>query len=114
MTIHTLFAGVPVTELDSMVAWYVRLLGRPPDLVPNDSEAAWQLAGTGWIYVVANPERAGNGLLTLLVDDLDGTLAELADRGLATGPIESVTGSVRKAELADPEGNRITLGEAPR
>jgi catechol 2,3-dioxygenase-like lactoylglutathione lyase family enzyme len=104
-----LFAGVPVADIASARAWYERLLGRPPDLIPNENEVAWQLAEAGWIYVVGDPARAGRTLLTLIVDDLDLELARLAERGVAAGPIAE--GAVRKLEIADPDGNKITFGQ---
>lgn len=63
-----LFAGVAVADYDAALPWYVRLLGRPPDMIPQQDEAAWRLADTGWIYLVAG----------------------LTERGLAAGPIELV------------------------
>ena len=111
MAINHCFAGVAVTDRDSAFAWYERLLGRPADLIPNENEVAWQLAGTAWIYVVVDPDRAGTALLTLLVDDLERHVAELAERGLATGGIDTLPGVMRKAEITDPEGNLITFGE---
>jgi predicted enzyme related to lactoylglutathione lyase len=45
------------------------------------------------------------------VDDLEDHVAKLAERGLATGAIDTVPGVVRKAVIIDPEGNRITVGE---
>lgn len=52
----------------------------------------WQVADSGWVYVVADSERAG--------------------RVLETGPIDTLAGVVRKAEISDPDGNRITFGES--
>ena len=80
-------------------------------MFPNDDEVVWQLAESGWIYVVVDPDRAGNGLLTLLVDDLEAHVAALADRGIVTGPIETIPGVVRTAVIADPDGNRIQFGQ---
>lgn len=114
MAINELFAGIAVADYESALAWYERLLGRPPDLIPNENEAAWQLTTMGWIYVVGDATRAGKALLTLLVDNLEDHVAELADRGLATGAIDTVPGVVRKAVITDPEGNTITFGEALR
>ena len=37
--------------------------------------------GHAWVYVVEDSERAGRGLLTVIVDDLDAQLAGLAQRG---------------------------------
>jgi PhnB protein len=39
-----LFAGIPVAGYADARAWYERLFGRPPDLIPNENEAAWQLS----------------------------------------------------------------------
>ena len=61
--------------------------------------------------MVADINRAGNALLTLLVDDLEDHVAALAERGLATGAIDTVPGLYRKAVITDPEGNMITFGE---
>ncbi len=43
------FASIPVRDRDAAVDWYERLAGRPPDLAPNDDEAAWRMAETGRI-----------------------------------------------------------------
>jgi hypothetical protein len=34
----------------------------PPDLIPNQDEAARQLTETSWIYLVADADRAGSEL----------------------------------------------------
>ena len=49
MAVTYVFAGIPVAHCDVAPGWYERLIGRPPDLVPNDDEAAWRLTDTGWI-----------------------------------------------------------------
>lgn len=67
---------------------------------------------TGWICIVADADRAGKGLLTLMADDLDAHVAEIAQRGIETGEIEwGVPGTVRSVWITDPEGNRIQLGQ---
>ena len=113
MSITESFAGVAVADYEAMRAWYERLLGREPDMLPHDAEAAWQLVNGGWLYVVADPERAGGSLLTLLVDDLDAELAAIGERGIAHGGIETIPGKVRTAEFVDPEGNKVKFGQPP-
>jgi predicted enzyme related to lactoylglutathione lyase len=105
------FAGIAVSDLDAGLAWWERLLGRPPDMRPNDDEACWQLTDSGWIYVVRDAERAGKGLVTVLVDDLDEHLAGVGERGIEVGPIKEIPGAVRSVWISDPEGNRIQFGE---
>jgi len=81
------------------------------DFFPNETEAVWQLRSAAWIYVVADARRAGNALLTLIVDDLEELLGELVARGLEPGAIEAVTTLTRKPEITDPEGNKIAFAE---
>ena len=105
------FAGLVVTDIDDATGWYSRLFGRPPDIVPNDHEAMWQLAETANLYVLADPVRAGGGVAGVAVGDLDAALAGLAERGVAVGPTEAVGPFARKAEVVDPDGNTIALIE---
>jgi catechol 2,3-dioxygenase-like lactoylglutathione lyase family enzyme len=111
MAITHCFAGVPVSDFRSARSWYERLFGRAPDLVPHENEVAWQVVGAGWVYVVRDADRAGRALLTLLVDDLELQIAELAERGLATSEIETLPGKARKAVIADPDGNSVTFAQ---
>jgi len=112
MAVTYVFAGIPVAHHDA-AAGYERLIGRPPDLVPNDDEAAWRLTETGWIYIVADADRAGSAPHTLLVDDLDAFLAGLAERGITIGPVATVGGAVRRTEVTDPDGNHLQVGQPP-
>jgi predicted enzyme related to lactoylglutathione lyase len=100
-----------VADYEAALPWYERLFGGPADFFPHSTEAVWRAAGNGWVYVVEDPERAGRALLTLLVDDLDEQLAGLAERGLEPGPIDTLPGKVRRAAIADPDGNRISFGQ---
>jgi predicted enzyme related to lactoylglutathione lyase len=111
VAIAVAFSGIPVAQLEPALEWYERFMGRPPDMRPHQGEAAWQLTEVGWMYVVRDRERAGRALLTLIVDDLGQTLAELSERGIAADQIEVLSNGVRKATLVDPEGNRIALGQ---
>ena len=113
MAVMHLFASIPVADRDAAVGWYERLTDRPPDLVPNEDEAAWRLTETGWIYVIADLDRAGSALHTLLVDDLDGFLAGLAERGIGAGPVEIIGNGVRRTIVTDPDGNRLQVGQPP-
>ena len=113
MAVTHVFAGIPVARRDAAVGWYERLVGRPPDLLPNDDEAAWRLTETGWMYVVTDAGRAGSALNTLLVDDLDAFLAGLAERDVVAGPVETIGGGVRLIVVTDPDGNRLQVGRPP-
>lgn len=111
MAADVLFAAVATADYAPALEWYVRFFGRPPDLVPHETEAAWQVADAGWVYLVADAERAGRATVTLIVEDLDARLDELASRGLAPERIEPVGAAGRKATVVDPEGNRLALAQ---
>ena len=111
MPITHLFAGIPTADFDSALAWWERLLGRPPDRFPTEDEAVWQVADAGLIYLVADAERAGNALVTLIVDDLEEHVCDLAERGIGLAEIETLPGVVRKTRITDPDGNSITVGQ---
>lgn len=111
MDVSYVFAGLVVANRDQAAGWYARLFGRPADMLPNDAEAAWQLSEFVSLYLLADPARAGHGVFTLVVDDLDGTLADIAARGLAHGPAEYVGSAGRKCVITDPDGNAVSIVE---
>ena len=106
-----LFAGIAVVDFAAAQAFYERLLGRAPDMLPHATEAAWQLTDTGWLYVVEDAGAAGQGRFTILVEDLEAEIAALAQRGLEAGAIETLGSGARTVELRDPEGNRVAFGQ---
>lgn len=97
--VSVLFGGIPVRDFEAAAQWYERLLERPPDMRPHDHEVVWKVGDGGWIYVVRDPQRAGNALITIIGDQLppfDGKRAE--------------EGGFLTVEVTDPEGNRIKFG----
>ena len=108
-----LFAGVPVREYASAVAWYERLLGGPPSFLPNDTEAVWELAEHRYLYIDVRPEHAGHAMHTVFAGDFDARLAQIAERGLEPAEVETYDNGVRKAIFLDPDGNEIGFGGGP-
>jgi len=113
MSIEYVFAGVAVTRLEAAIGWYERLLGKPPDVRPNEREATWQVAQTASVYIVADGDRAGHSTVTMFVDDLDAELEGITRRGITVGEIETAPGLFRKVMISDPDGNTIQLAELP-
>jgi hypothetical protein len=105
-----LFAGIPVTDYAAALPWYEQFFGGPPSFLPNDTEAVWEVAEHQYIYIVQEPERAGNALVLSFVDDLDDRVAELARRGLAPAKREAYDNGVIKVIYRDAEGNEISFG----
>jgi predicted enzyme related to lactoylglutathione lyase len=109
--VDVVFAGIPVAELGPAVDWYENFLGRPFDMAPNELERTWQLTDDAWIYVVEDGKRAGNGLTTLIVDDLDERVGRLNEVGIEAGEVEQLSERTRVVQVTDPDGNRVQLGE---
>ncbi len=108
-----LFAGIPVNDYAAALAWYQQVFGSPPAFFPSDTEAVWELAEHRSVYIEQRPEHAGHAMHTILVDDLDALVAQVADRGLEPTKQETYANGVRKVMYCDPDGNEIGFGGAP-
>jgi predicted enzyme related to lactoylglutathione lyase len=113
MAVTEFFAGIPVADFPEALQWYERLWGKRPDFIPEEGEAVWQVTDHGWVYVVTDAERAGNALITILIDDLDEQIARLTERGIEVGPVKEMGPSVPGIVIVDAEGNRISFGQPP-
>lgn len=107
-----LFAVSPVQDLAAALDWYATLFGRAADDRPIPDLAQWYLDGFGF-QVMREPKRAGNGMATLVVTDIEAERERLAAVGIEFEPtVRGPFGGI--AQLEDPEGNRLTLAEPPR
>jgi glyoxylase I family protein len=109
MAIDHVLAVVPVSDIEKSRDWYSSLFGRPADNNPMPTLVEWQVLPGAWVQVFNDPQRAGSGLLNFAVDDLDGHLAQVRDRGLDPGEIVDANKGVRLSTVDDPDGNAITF-----
>jgi predicted enzyme related to lactoylglutathione lyase len=109
----TLFAGIPVSDINASKAWYEKLFGCAPSFYPNEVEAVWMLSDTQWLYIIEEPKRAGGSIQTIIGKDLEATLDQIAERGLHYEKEETPADGVRKVMFYDPDGNEIGLGSVP-
>ncbi len=107
-----LFAGLAVRDLKVALEWYATFFGRPADEIVGD-EALWQLSETAWVFVAPDADRAGGGLITLGVDDMDAYLSRWEAAGIAHEAVEVYGNGVRHVTVDDPDGNTLSLAEAP-
>jgi glyoxylase I family protein len=115
----TVFAGLPVKDLDAAVEWYGRLFGRVPDDRPAPQIAEYYLAEGrvpehGTLQLREDAERAGGGLATINVRDITEVASTLARLGTAFEtqyiPIEAETVSgVTVGTFVDQDGNAVTV-----
>jgi catechol 2,3-dioxygenase-like lactoylglutathione lyase family enzyme len=107
-----LFAGLRVRDLAAARPWYEQLLGAP-SMFPNDKEVVWTLAEGRSVYIEEDAARAGGGLVTWFVDDLDAVIGEIGSRGLEPAERETYSNGVRKIIYRDDDGNELGFGGAP-
>jgi predicted enzyme related to lactoylglutathione lyase len=108
-----LFAGIRVGDIAAAMPWYERLLGGEPTFMPHDKEAVWELAEHRFLYVTEDPDGPGRALQTIFVDDLEGRVGEIAERGISPVRRKTYSNGVGKATYRDPEGNEFGIGGTP-
>jgi predicted enzyme related to lactoylglutathione lyase len=105
------FAVMCTTDIARATEWYSRLFDRRPDRQPMPSLSEWH--GQGGFQLLERADRAGQGFLTLMVDDIDQAREMLLERGLDVGKKQE--GDVAGiAQLNDPDGNTVTLAAPGR
>lgn len=106
------FAGLPVRDLAAALAWYATFFGRPADELVGE-EAMWQVSESTWLYIAPDTGRAGGGLVTLGLPSLEPYLSRWQAAGLTHEPVETYDNGVRHVTIIDPDGNSVSLAEAP-
>jgi hypothetical protein len=81
-------------------------------MFPHEQEAVWRLSPAASIYVVQDRERAGSGLVTLALDDLDAHEKRLTSEGLVLTE-KSGGASLRRLVIRDADGNSLTFFHEP-
>ena len=115
----TVFAGLPVRSLSAASDWYTQLLGREPDARPAPGIADYYLAEgqvpeLGTFQLREDAARAGGGVMTLNVSDIESVTERLANLAVPfetqTFPIDAETvSSVTVGTFEDPDGNAVTV-----
>jgi len=110
-----LYSIVPVSDRTKAVEWFAAFFGRPADEVIGE-EYLWQVGENAWVVVDDRDVRAarvGQAMITLGVTGLDDILARLAAHGIDHEPVETYSNGVRHVVVLDPDGNSLSLAEAP-
>jgi catechol 2,3-dioxygenase-like lactoylglutathione lyase family enzyme len=103
--------AIRTRDLDAARDWYARVLGRPPDLVPDDGVYEWRLAPGAWLQLVAGePSPVGTGQMARLgVADIGAACAALEAAGARVGDVTTIPDVIAFCELDDPFGNALSL-----
>ena len=112
LKIDYLFAAIVVTDIDASADFYAKIIGRQPDDRPMDTLVQWRGFSNAGIQLFKDSAKAGNSLMTIVVSDVEKTVQSLKKQGLEPGKIQK-GGSMRMAQLSDPDGNVIFFAEPP-
>jgi predicted enzyme related to lactoylglutathione lyase len=105
--------GIRTRDVAAALDWYERVLGRPPDLVPDAGVYEWRLAAGAWLQLGAGePSAPGTGQLVRLgVADIGAARAALEAAGARIGDVTTIPDVIAFCDLEDPFGNEISIYE---
>lgn len=112
MQIQGVYAALATASMDKAETFYSQLFDRAPDDRPMDGLIQWRNVAGANIQIFNDAEHAGSGRLTVVVPKMDEARRSLEEIGVTlTGEMQGDYGRI--AQIADPDGNRITLAEPP-
>jgi catechol 2,3-dioxygenase-like lactoylglutathione lyase family enzyme len=121
-------AAIAVSNMDRARKFYEGKLGLSVGIDSGDN-LQYRCAEGSVFHVYLSPEHAGNSTATLVgwgVDVVEGVVDELSSRGVAferydEGPIitdekgiATFEGGAKVAYFRDPDGNTLSIAQAPR
>ncbi|MEU6715592.1 VOC family protein [Nonomuraea sp. NPDC046802] len=110
-----LYSVVCVRDRAISLKWFEVFFGRPADEIIGD-EFLWQVGENAWVVIDdrhVRSSRVGGTMITFGVTDLDDIVARLAAHGIEHDPVETYGNGVRHVEVLDPDGNSLSLAQAP-
>lgn len=113
MTIEKIYAQLSCSDLAQSISWFEHLFGRAPDARPMDGLAEWHHKDDAGFQLFEDISAAGKGTLTLIVRDLEGEHARLANCGLNPPEIEPAD-TTSLVQLRDPDKNLVVLAQPGR
>jgi len=112
MKLQKMYAVLLTDDVDAAEAWYSKLLGRTPDFRPMKTMVQWELSDQGGLAVSSDDIIGSTGAVFLIVDDLESERRRLDSLGIQIG--DNLQGDYSTlAQVADPDGNLITLATPP-
>lgn len=108
MAMQNVLAALAVSDIETAVAWYTKLLGRGPTEMPMKGLVEFEFPGGGWLQLYEKPEKAGMGSITITEDDLESRIASLQTAHIRIDR-EKETGQTSIATVEDADGNRIVF-----
>jgi predicted enzyme related to lactoylglutathione lyase len=112
MQLKKIYSVLLADDIDAAEAWYSKLLGRPPDFRPMKTMVQWEISDRGGLAVASDDIIGSTGAVFLVVDDIETERRRLNSLDIEIG--DDLEGDYSTlAQVADPDGNLITLATPP-
>ena len=111
LNLKNVISVIPVTNYQTAVNWYKKLIGRDADVLPTEGVAEWQLAGDAWLQVGSDPDNSGKTTVIINVEDIEAQRSACEEAGVSLGELVEYTGIIKMVDATDPDGNKITFVE---
>ena len=110
--VKTFTVGLPVTDLNSAVEWYRRLLGEVEEINPARGVWEFQIVPSGWLQLFESEiNEANKSVIRFESHDIEASRMLASSLSINVNQIETVPGAVRYFEFRDPFGNRLSFYE---
>ena len=98
--VKTFTVGLPVTDLNSAVEWYRRLLGEVEEVNPAPGVWEFQIISSGWLQLFESEiNNANRAVVRFESDDIEASRMQALSLGTDVGEIETVPEAVRYFEF---------------
>lgn len=102
--------GIPVTNVNSAVEWYRRLLGGVEELNPAPGVWEFQLTSSAWLQIFEGyPSPSGLTVVRIETDNVGASHELASSLGVEVGDIEIVPNAVEYFDFRDPFGNQLSF-----
>ena len=110
--VKTFTVGLPVTDLNSAVEWYRRLLGEVEEVNPAPDVREFQIISSGWLQLFESEINEPNqSVVRFESDGIEASRMQALSLSVNVDQIETVPEAVRYFEFRDPFGNRLSFYE---
>ena len=110
--VKTFTVGLPVTDLNSAVEWYRRLLGEVEEVNPAPGVWEFQIVPSGWLQLLESEINEPNqSVIRFESHDIEASRMLVLSLSIHVDQIETVPEAVRYFEFHDPFGNRLSFYE---
>ena len=110
--VKTFTVGLPVTDMNSAVEWYRRLLGEVEEINPAPGVWEFQIVPSGWLQLFESEINEPNqSVVRFESHDIEASRMLASTLSTNVDQIETVPEAVRYFEFRDPFGNRLSFYE---